>query len=134
MPIIAFTGLIFLASKCTGPYLDGHYKGISRALYTEEYYGNVNIAVKNGWIIRVDFCVRDSAKHELFDANYEHYFTGNNLYVQQCRKDWKGVNAYPDSLMKYQDIEKVDAMSGATWSYNLFKYSAKEALVHAKGK
>ena len=134
IPTIAATGLLFLASKCNGPYIDGKYHGISRANYTEEYYGNVSITVKKGWITRINFCVRDSAKHELFDAKYEHYFADNPLYIQQCRNDWKGVNAYPDSLLKYQDIQRVDAQSGATWSYNLFKSSVKEAMVNAKRK
>jgi major membrane immunogen (membrane-anchored lipoprotein) len=134
IPAIAVAGFLFLASKCTGPYINGKYHGISRANYTEEYYGNTTITVKNGWITRIDFCVRDSAKHELFDAGYEHYFADNPLYVQQCRNDWQGVNAYPDSLLKYQDIRKVDARSGATWSFNLFRSSVKEAMVNARKK
>lgn|GEM_PF-897500 len=127
--IIAITCVLILssASKCTGPYADGNYSGISRANYTEEYYGNVRLIVKKGWITRIDFCVRDSVKHETFDARYERYFATNKLYIQQCRNDWKGVNAYPDSLMKYQDIGKVDVISGATWSYNLFKSSVQKS-------
>ena len=31
-----------------------------------------------------------------------------------------------------KEIEKIDAISGATWSYNIFKASVKEALKKAK--
>jgi major membrane immunogen (membrane-anchored lipoprotein) len=130
--VMATACVLFPASKTTGPYIDGDYNGISRAMYSEEYYGNTRITINNGWITRIVFFVRDSAKHELFDAGYERYFKGNDLYVQQCRNDWKGINSYPDSLMKHQDIRKVDAMSGATWSYNLFKCAVKEAMTNAR--
>ncbi len=56
------------------------------------------------------------------------------MYVQQCRNDRRGVLSYPDTLLKYQDICKVDAIAGATWSYNLFRTSVKEALLAAGEK
>ena len=31
-------------------------------------------------------------------------------------------------LLEIQDINKLDAVSGATWSYNIFRASVKEAL------
>jgi len=34
--------------------------------------------------------------------------------------------------MKVQDIDKLDAISGSTWSYNIFKASVKDALNKAK--
>jgi major membrane immunogen (membrane-anchored lipoprotein) len=54
------------------------------------------------------------------------------LYVDQCRKDYKGVQTYPGKLLQAQHVEKVDAVSGATWSYNIFKASVNEALKNAK--
>ncbi|HNX43213.1 MAG TPA: FMN-binding protein [Bacteroidales bacterium] len=113
-------------------YKDGHYRGVSRASYTNEpYYGFTRIDVKNGKIIHVDFFIRDSVKHEYFNQKYEKHFAGNPEYIQQCRNDWKGVRAYPDSLLKYQDVNKIDAISGATWSFNIFKASVKDALSKA---
>jgi major membrane immunogen (membrane-anchored lipoprotein) len=104
-------------------------------MYTQEpYYAHTQIKVENGRIVSVYFMVRDSAKHEYFDDQYERYFAGNDEYVQQCRNDRKGMKSYPDSLLKYQDINKLDAISGATWSFNLFKASVKEALAGAGGK
>lgn len=114
-------------------YKDGQYSGVSRAGYANEpYYGCTRLTVQDSRITKVDFFVRDSSKHEYFDDHYERYFTGNDEYVQQCRNDRRGVLSYPDTLLKYQDINKVDAIAGATWSYNLFKASVKDALDKAE--
>jgi major membrane immunogen (membrane-anchored lipoprotein) len=126
--LLAMSILWLAALSSNYSYQDGLYSGTSRAYYTEEYYGNIRIRIENGLITRVVFFIRDSAKNEFFDEKYEKYFSGNDLYIQQCRNDWKGVQSYPDSLLKYQDLGKVDVISGATWSYNLFKYSAEIAL------
>ncbi|MFT3740687.1 MAG: FMN-binding protein [Breznakibacter sp.] len=112
---------------------NGSFRGISRSIYTDEpYYGITTIKIENGKITHIDFVVRDSDKHVNFDGTYEKYFAGNDLYVDQCRNDWKGIRSYPDSLLKYQKLESVDAISGATWSYNLFKASVTNALEKAK--
>lgn len=39
---------------------------------------------------------------------------------------------YPKKLSETQDINKIDAISGATWSYNIFRASVNEALKNAK--
>lgn len=115
------------------PFRDGKFSGKSKSIYTNEpYYGCTNITIEKGRMTQIDFLVRDSAKHVNFDAGYERYFAGNDAYITQCRNDWKGIQQYPDSLLKYQDLNKVDAMAGATWSHNLFKASVKEALAKAK--
>ncbi len=126
---LIFSGVILLAFSGGGPLKDGQFEGTSRSVYIDEpLYGSIRITVENAKISRVEFAIRDSSRHVFFDSEYEKYMEGNNLYIQQCRKDWKGVLSYPDSLVKYQDIDKVDAISGATWSYNIFKASVKKAL------
>jgi major membrane immunogen (membrane-anchored lipoprotein) len=133
MKKILFASLGLLLLAFTLVYKDGAFKGTSRSVYTSEpYYGHTTLTIEKGKIVNVDFKVRDSVQHELFDGKYEKHYAGNPEYIQQCRNDWKGVQSYPDSLLKYQDINKVDAISGATWSYNLFKASAQEALNNAK--
>ncbi len=110
-------------------YPDGNYSGQSRFMYTEEpYWGSVSFTLKNGQFDGIKFFIRDSNLHEQFDGNYEKHFQGNELYIQQCRNDWKGVQAYPGKLIETQDIEKIDAISGATWSFNIFIASVKDAL------
>lgn len=127
--VISFFVLSLVAFSGFKTYRDGIYKGSSRSIYIDEpYYGFVNVSIENGKIAKVNFFIRDSSKHETFEAKYEKYFAGNDVYVQQCRNDWKGIQSYPDSLIKYQDIDRLDAISGATWSYNIFKSSVQEAL------
>lgn len=131
--ILAMIVLMLLAFSADKPYKDGNYSAMSRGDYTDElYYGCTRIVVEKGKMIKVEFFVRDSAKHEYLDDKYEKNFAGNNEYIQQCRNDWKGIQTYPDRLLKCQDINKVDAITGATWSFNLFKASVHEALSTAK--
>jgi major membrane immunogen (membrane-anchored lipoprotein) len=114
-------------------YHDGTYLGQSRATYTNEpYWGNVSIVVEKGIITGVYFSVRDSDLHETFDAGYEKHFEGNALYTQQCRNDWKGVQNYPGMLKEKQDLKKIDCITGATWSCNIFKAATEEALKKAR--
>jgi major membrane immunogen (membrane-anchored lipoprotein) len=127
--ILTFLLIFQVAISVDGPYKDGIYFGSSRAEYTNEpYFGFSRVVIENGKIITVEFYVRDSSKQVYFDETYEKYFAGNEEYMQQCRNDWIGINSYPDSLLKYQDLQKVDVISGATWSYNIFKASTQEAL------
>lgn len=121
------------AVQDTAKYKDGTYKGRSRAKYIyEPYWGNVKITLKNGQFTDIRFVIRDSNAHEKFDQNYEKHFIGNPEYIQQSRNDWKGAQTYPKELSEKQDINKVDAISGATWSYNIFKASVKDALKDAR--
>jgi major membrane immunogen (membrane-anchored lipoprotein) len=130
--ILIFSGIILLAFTGNGPLKDGRFDGTSRSVYVDEpLYGSTRITVENGLITKVEFTVRDSSRHEFFNGEYEKYMDGNVLYIQQCRNDWKGINSYPDSLLKYQDLSKVDAISGATWSYNIFRASVFEAMKKA---
>ena len=113
-------------------YRDGIYEGQSRQNYTSEpYWGQIRITIENGSFTGVNFMIRDSNLHETFTKKYKKHYKGNPEYIQQVKNDWKGVQTYPKNLIKTQDISKIDAMSGATWSYNIFKASAGEAIKKA---
>jgi major membrane immunogen (membrane-anchored lipoprotein) len=108
---------------------DGTYSGRSVAQYTNEpYKGAVTIVIDKNKITKVEFQIVDTVANEVFGSDYEKHFPDNELYRQQCRNDWKGVINYPKKLLEKQDIDAVDAVSGATWSYNIFKASVKKAL------
>ena len=114
-------------------YKDGTYEGKSRAKYIyEPFWGSVHLTLKNGLLTNINFVIRDSNLHETFDGNYEKHFVGNSEYIQQSRNDWKGVQTYPKKLSEKQDINKLDAITGATWSYNIFRATVNEALKNAK--
>jgi major membrane immunogen (membrane-anchored lipoprotein) len=113
-------------------YKDGDFEGKSCAIYTgEPYWGIVRIKIEDGIYKNVSFMIRDSSLHETFSKKYAVHFKDNPVYIKQCKKDSKGVKAYPKKLVKKQDLDKVDAMSGATWSCNIFKASVNEALKNA---
>ena len=117
----------------TVTYKDGTYEGKSRAKYIyEPFWGSVHFTLKNGLFTDINFGIRDSLLHETFDGKYEKHFEGNPEYIQQSRNDWKGVQTYPKKLTEKQDINKLDAISGATWSYNIFRASVNEALKNSK--
>jgi len=129
--------LLVILYSCQKPikYTDGVYNGKSKAIYNDEnFWGQVQIKIENGKIVDVDFKNIDSSSHEVFDYNYEKHYIGNDLYMQQCRDDWQGVLKYPEKLIKHQNIDDVDVISGATWSYNMLKYATNEALQNAKSK
>lgn len=130
---LIFSGIILLAFTADGPLKDGVFSGTSRSRYLDEpFYGHTRLTIEEGLITRVEYTIRDSMRHEFFNGEYEKYMEGNEMYIQQCRNDWKAMQSYPDSLLKYQDPDKVDAISGATWSYNIFRASAQEALEQAR--
>jgi uncharacterized protein with FMN-binding domain len=113
-------------------YKDGIYDGQSQDTYFyEPYWGNVRITIKDGMFAGIRFMIRDSNLHETFTPKYRKHFKGNDEYIQQVKNDWKGVQTYPKMLMKTQDLKKLDAITGATWSYNLFRASTEEALKKA---
>lgn len=134
MPFVAFSQDSIKAAMDTAEiYKDGIYMGQSRASYTAEpYWGKVRVTIENGLFTDINFMIRDSALHETFNDKYASHFAGNEIYIQQTRNDWNGVKTYPLNLTSKQKINKVDVISGATWSYNIFKASLQDALKDAK--
>lgn len=126
-----FSCILIACSK--GLYKDGCYIGKSQASYDNEpYVGYVTLSIKDGCPIKVEFQIIDTTKNESVNDKYVKYFEENEHYIKQCRNDWKGIQIYPCQYLKKHDLEKVDAISGATWSFNFFNYAAIEALKKAK--
>lgn len=137
--LISILGLVIIMLTAfiqkRGPYLDGIYKAKTQAQYTyEPYVGYVTVTITNGWPTNAEFCIIDTLKNEVFNEQYEKNFEGNQHYIDQCRNDLRGVKVYPEIFKKVQTIEKVDAISGATWSYNFFKEAMLVALKKAERK
>jgi major membrane immunogen (membrane-anchored lipoprotein) len=95
--------------------------------------GFVTISFNENEIESVGFQIVDTLNNEVFGPDYEKHYPDNAHYRQQCRNDWQGVLHYPKELLKKQNIDSVDAVSGATWWYNLFKAAAKDAIEKNKG-
>lgn len=108
---------------------DGTYTGNSKAQYSyEPFEGRAVIQIRNQNIVEVNFQIIDTQNNEVFGSDYEKHYPDNKLYQEQCRNDWKGMKLYQQELLDKQNIDSVDAVSGATWSYNIFKASVKKAL------
>lgn len=133
--LLALIGFYLVASSQTNTLKNGTYEGRSSSIYgNEPYKGITIIIIKNGKIQQVTFNILDTLKNELFDKNYSSHYPTEPLYQKQCVADWKGVLLYPAQLLKKQDLKSVDAVTGATWSHNLFVSSASIALKKAGGK
>ena len=131
--ILLFTGSCSTSNAGGKKIADGTYIGRSCAQYTAEpFVGKVTIKIEKQKIVKVDFQITDTLTNERFGADYDKHYPDNKMYQDQCHNDWKGVQLYPNELFKKQDISQVDAVTGATWSYNIFKASVNEALKNAK--
>ena len=116
-------------------YKDGTYTGESQSRYkSEPYWGQATLEIKNDKIIKLTFQIVDKDKNEIFGPEYEQHFKDNPEYVQQCRNDLKGIKAYTEKFNQSKKLEQVDAITGATWSYNIFKDAIKVALEKAGNK
>lgn len=128
---LALIGVILFVNMQSRQSNDGRYSGRSQSVYTNEpYVGFVQFDVKNDQVTGLHFEIRDTLNNELFDENYESHYPDNEVYQQQCRDNWKGVLHYPSEVKTVSDTAKIDAISGATWSYNIFKASMDDALNH----
>lgn len=114
-------------------YKDGIYIGTSRSSYiSEPFWGKVDLTIENGSFASISFVIRDSNLHETFTDEYKKHYEGNPVYIQQVINDWHGIQTYPKKLLRIQNPGKVDCITGATWSYNIFQAALDEALKNAK--
>ena len=118
-------------NSTNGLYKDGVYSNSLEKDY-EGYETTAITKVENGKIVSIDWKIYDTNNKRFFDSTYEEVFKGNDTYIQQCRDNMVGVRKFGPQLLQTQDIDKVDAITGATWCYNKFKEVAKKALVEAK--
>lgn len=121
-------------SDTSSNFLDGNYEGCSRDGYTgENFWGHIKITVESGSFTDIWFTIRDSSLHEPVDSMYGvNHYSGSPLYMQQCVEDGHGIEIYPQLLMESQSLDAIDAITGATWSCNIFIASAEKALEGAR--
>lgn len=113
-------------------YKDGTYE-VQTEADPEGYFTKANVAIKDGKITSVEWNIYDSNRaNRVFDETYEEVFKGQESYQEQCRADLKGAKTYSGKLIDTQNIEEVDAISGATWTNEKFKEVVKIALDKAK--
>jgi len=119
----------------TKQFKDGVYKGESRSKYTSEaFWGKVTLKIKNDEVILLDFKILDKEKNEVFGPKYERHFQFTPYYIKQCRQELKGIKAYTKAFLKTKSMKQVDAITGATWSYDIFRDALNAALEKARIK
>lgn len=113
-------------------YKDGEYHGESAV---DEWGGKVttDIVIKDGKITEAklhNLTADGKEKGEDYGKAAEGA-TNKGLY-KIAQNAIKQAQEYPKLLVETNDIEKVDAISGATTSYNAFKEAVNNALKDAK--
>lgn len=113
-------------------YKDGVYE-VETPLDAEKYYTKATVTIEGGKITSADWTIYDSARKDTpFDDQYYKIMAEyDDLYAQQSKDDWSGSRGYSDTLITSQDIDQVDAVSGATWTNKKFKEAVKLALDEA---
>lgn len=116
-------------------YIDGQYSATSSIKDDWGGSAKIELTVKDG---KIASCVFYSYEKDgkLKDAEYgkvngEIKNMGIYKIAQTAVLE---SSKYGDALVKTQDIDKVDALSGATVSFALFKDAAKQALRKAMGE
>jgi major membrane immunogen (membrane-anchored lipoprotein) len=83
----------------------------------EGYYVQGVLTIVGGKIASAEWAIYDKNRNDkLFDKDYETVFAGQDMYIQQCRDNLKGMAGYSSKLIETQDAGGVDAVSGATWA------------------
>jgi major membrane immunogen (membrane-anchored lipoprotein) len=120
------------AAEGAAIYRDGVYE-IEIAPDYESYYTKAALTIEGGKITAFDWTIYDKGHNDVpFDEEYYKVMEPYSaLYVQQSKDDWTGSRGYTDALIETQDVTKVDAVSGATWTNRKFKEAVKAALKEA---
>jgi len=114
-------------------YKDGKYEAMSSVKDDWGGCAKLELEVKDGKIISCTFTSYDDAG-KVKDADYGKqdgeiknlglYKIAQNAVAQSAR--------YAELLVETQDLEKLDALSGATVSFGLFKDAALQIMEEAK--
>ncbi len=137
--VIAALFLAGCASKAN--YQDGTYSAQSsmyEGLADEdeeggEGYGAVTITVKDNKIVACDFKTY-MPDGTLKDDEYgkQNGEIANQDYYNKAQRAVKGSQNYAEQLAAKGELDAVDAITGATISYNEFTEAVREALKQAK--
>ncbi len=125
--LIIILSIVLVSCGGADSFKDGTYVG--------EYKGSdssktvVTLTIKDNKIVD---CALDSydKKGELKDENYGKDSGDANYAIAQ--KALESMKKYPKLLIETQNIDDVEAVSGATITYKEFKEAVKEALNNAK--
>lgn len=95
--------------------------------------GRISVSIKDHKITGVAFQGIDG-KGEIKGENYgkTNGEIENPVFYQKAQLAVKANSIYAEQLLEVQELEKVDAVSGATVSYRQFTEAAKKAIALSK--
>lgn len=131
MKKMSFTLLIcilVLLPACSKTYKDGTYEGRSTD-DSRGAYGVVTLTIESGKIASAEF-IQYNADGTAKGVKYGEEAGEENYKLAQ--KALEISKQYPEKLVDTQDVEKVDAVTGATSSWKQFQEAAKDALAKAR--
>lgn len=125
--VMIISAMVLLAG-CGAALKDGTYEGRSTD-DSRGAYGVVSLEVKDGKIASAEFLQYNAdgtVKGEKYgeEAGEESYKVAQNA-LENSQK-------YPEKLVETQNVDEVDAITGATSSWKQFQEAAKDALAKAK--
>jgi major membrane immunogen (membrane-anchored lipoprotein) len=131
-----------LAAGCgSKSYVDGTYMGQSSVYESDEDdgngngYGVVELTIKDGQIAECTFTTYEP-DGTLKDSDYgmQNGEVANRDYYNKARKAIAACEKYASNLIEANDVDEVDAISGATINYNNFKEAVQDALKQAEAQ
>lgn len=128
LSVFLFICVLALLPACGKAYKDGTYEGRSTN-DSRGAYGTVVLKIEGGKIASAEF-VQYNADGTIKGEKYGEEAGEENYKLAQ--KALENSKQYPEQLVKTQDVEKVDAVTGATSSWKQFTEAARDALAKAR--
>ncbi len=120
-------------------FSDGIYEGQSIVNEEDTSYGNgygvIEITISGGVITECTFeTYNQDGTLKAEDYGKEGGKISNRDYYNMAQKAVASCEKYADQLVKGGSLKEVDAISGATVNYDLFREAAEDALKQAESK
>lgn len=122
----------------TAKIMDGRLNdGVYQADTPPSSYGHkgyASVTVKNGQVVQMVFYQQDPITGQYKDENYGHEYGtqfGPDTYAK-AQQSVAGGKSYPIKLIETQNLDAIDAVTGATYNLHVFKQAVKAALEKAK--
>lgn len=136
--VVAALGSSAALTACGGgaqaSYKDGTYTAQSSVYEGDDEggsgYGVINVTIKDGKVSQAEFLTYEP-DGTLKDANYGKTANGNQDFYNKAQKAVAACKQYAADLVEKGSPNSVDAISGATISYNEFQEAAEDALGQA---
>jgi major membrane immunogen (membrane-anchored lipoprotein) len=128
---LVFCAAVLLAGCSKGALHDGVYEGQSGE-DDRGAYGKVHITITGGKIAACDF-VTWQKDGTIKDENYGKVNgeISNRDFYEKAQLAVRAMKRYAEQYTEIQDLNAVDAVSGATIAYNQFLEATEEALAAA---